>query len=221
MKIDIITLFPEMFEGPLRYSMIGKAQESGLVKIEFHNLRKWGLGKYKQVDDRPFGGGAGMVLMIEPIFNALKSLETKQSYVVALSAKGQLLKQSIAKELATKTHLILLAGHYEGFDQRILDYLTNRNISIGNYVLTGGELPTMVLTDAIIRLLPGVLGNDASPVSDSYYEDDVTIQYPQFTRPASFELDATTTLKVPGILLGGNHLSINKWRLEHRKQQIE
>lgn len=233
MKIDIITLFPKMFEGPFSESIIGKAREKNLVEIDTHDLRDWGLGKYKQVDDNPFGGGAGMVLMFEPIYNCLRDLNPKseiinskqmqnpdsmnhKTRVIALSAKGETLKQSKSKDLSNCDHLILLCGHYEGFDQRVLDELVDEIVSIGNFVLTGGELPAMVLTDTIVRLLPGVLGNEESTISDSFYEDDKTKQYPQYTRPAEFKMDDGKVLKIPDVLLSGHHAEIDNWRKENR-----
>lgn len=214
MKIDIVTLFPKMFDGPFSESMIKRAVESNKVKIQFHNLRDWGMGNYKQIDDRPFGGGPGMLLMIEPINKCLEKIKTKESHIIALSAKGTTLKQSISNRLSTKEHIIMLCGHYEGFDHRVLEYLVDEVISIGNYVLTGGELPAMILADSIIRLLPGVLGNGESPESDSYFSDDTTKQFPQYTRPEIFELEGNL-LKVPEVLLSGNHAKIDKWRKDN------
>jgi tRNA (guanine37-N1)-methyltransferase len=216
MKIDIITLFPEMFDGPFGESIIKRAIEKNLVEIKTHNLRDWGIGSYKQVDDKPFGGGAGMVTMIEPVYNALKEIKGGNSYVIALSAKGEILKQSKVKDLTKMKHIVMLAGHYEGFDQRILDELVDDVISIGPYVLTGGELPAMVVADAVVRLLPGVLGNDESPISDSYYKDDSSKQYPQYTRPENFTVNGKQ-LDVPSILLSGHHKEIDLWREKNRK----
>ncbi|MBD3363547.1 tRNA (guanosine(37)-N1)-methyltransferase TrmD [Candidatus Dojkabacteria bacterium] len=220
MKIDIVTLFPKMFYGPFSESIIGKAQENDLIEIEIHNLRDWGLGNYNQVDNKPFGGGGGMVIMIEPVYKCLNQIkknaqEVKNPKVIALSAKGEPLKQSKVKQLSNEKHLIFLAGHYEGFDQRILDYLVDLKISIGNYVLTGGEIPAMVLTDAIVRLIPGVVGNDTTPTTDSYFKDDQSRQYPQYTRPAEFKMNNGQQLNVPDVLISGDHGKIKKWKKEN------
>jgi tRNA (guanine37-N1)-methyltransferase len=214
MKIDVVTLFPYLYTGFITESIIGKAIKKELVEISIHHLRKWAINDYGQVDDRVAGGGAGMLIRIEPVYNALKELDTNSdAHVIALSAKGTTLVQSKSKEFAQNhKHLILLAGHYEGFDQRILDNLVDEEISIGNYVLTGGELPSMVLMDSIVRLIPGVLGNEESPVTDSFYNDDKTIQYPQYTKPAEFKLDDGSILKIPDVLLSGHHVKIQEWR---------
>jgi tRNA (guanine37-N1)-methyltransferase len=219
MKIDVVTLFPYLYSGFMSESIIGKAIKNKLVEISIHHLRKWAINDYGKVDDRVAGGGAGMLIRIEPVYNALKELDPdSKAHVIALSAKGETLVQSTIKKLSTEhEHIILLAGHYEGFDQRILDHLVHQEISIGNYVLTGGELPSMVLMDSIVRLIPGVLGNEESPISDSFYEDDKTIQYPQYTKPADFELDNGTKLSIPEVLLSGHHENIKKWREENSK----
>lgn len=216
MQIDIVTLFPEMYTGPFNESIIGKAIKNNIVDVKIHNLRDWGIGKYNQVDDTPFGGGAGMVIMIEPVHNCIKDIKAKAIHtkpkVIALSAKGETLIQSKVKTFSEQDHLILLAGHYEGFDQRILDNLVDETISIGNFVLTGGELPSMILTDSIVRLLPDVLGNNESPISDSFYEDDTSIQYPQYTRPAEFTTKEGSIFTIPDILTSGHHKNIEDWR---------
>ena len=157
MKIDIITLFPEMFKGPFEESIVKRAQEKELVEINIHNLRDWATDKHKTLDDRPYGGGGGMVLMVEPIYKALKDLKTKNSKVVLLTPQGKVFKQKKAQEFSKLKHLILIAGHYEGFDERIREHLIDEEVSIGNYVLTGGELPAMVVIDSIVRRIPGVL----------------------------------------------------------------
>ncbi|MCA9386295.1 tRNA (guanosine(37)-N1)-methyltransferase TrmD [Candidatus Dojkabacteria bacterium] len=218
MNIDIITLFPGMYDGFLSESIIKKALDKKLFTITLHNLRDWGTGSYKQVDDTPFGGGAGMVLMAEPIQACLDELRTNESYVIALTAKGTQFTQSKAKIFSKKQHIILLAGHYEGFDQRVLDFMVDESISIGNYVLTGGELPSMVVSDAIVRLLPGVLGNENSPITDSFYTDDTTRQHPQYTRPSLLELTDGREISVPDVLLSGHHQNIERWRLENTKE---
>lgn len=216
MKIDIITIFPNMFTGPLSESILKRAQEKGLVEIKIHDLRNWAERKHKQVDDKPFGGGGGMVMMIEPIHKALKDLRKKNSHVIITTAKGSVYKQSTAKKLSEFKHLIILCGHYEGIDQRVLDNLVDEQISIGNYVLTGGEIPAMVIIDSVIRLIPKVVGNEQTPRTDSFYEDDKTIQYPIYTRPAEYELDGKT-LKVPEILISGDHAKVKEWREEQKR----
>ncbi len=211
MQIDIITIFPEMFKGPLTESILKRAQENGVVKIKVHNLRDWTSDKHHTVDDKPFGGGGGMIMKIEPIHKAIQSLNKEDSAVVITTAKGETYKQSKAKTLSLKKHLIIVCGHYEGIDQRVLDNLADEQISIGNFVLTGGELPAMVIVDSIVRLLPGAVGNEATPKNDSFYEDDKTIQYPIYTQPSTYNLDGKE-LKVPDILLSGDHKKIEEWR---------
>lgn len=212
MQIDVLTLFPEMFDKVFSESIIGKAQQKDITQINCHNLRNWGVGNYKQVDDSPFGGGPGMVLMVEPIYNALKDLRKEDSWVIATSAKGRTLKQSMLKDLSEKNHVIIIAGHYEGFDNRVLENLVDDVVSIGNFVLTGGEIPAMAIIDGVIRLLPGALGNENSPETDSYYSDDKTRQFPQYTRPAEFKTEEGSILKIPDVLLSGNHKEIHNWR---------
>jgi tRNA (guanine37-N1)-methyltransferase len=215
MKIDIVTLFPEMYIGSFDHSIVKKAQDKKLIEINFHNLRNWGKGNYRQVDEKPFGGGAGMVLMIEPIHNCLKEIRTEKSRVIAMDAKGHTLKQSKVNSLSKLEHLIILAGHYEGFDHRILETLCDDVISIGNFVLSGGEIPSMLLVDAITRLLPGALGNEESPITDSFYDDDKSAQYPQYTRPEVFTFN-DKQLKVPDVLLSGHHKNIEDWRKQNK-----
>ncbi len=206
MKIDIITLFPEMFKGPFEESIIKRAQEKELVEINIHNLRDWATDKHKTLDDKPYGGGGGMVLMVEPIYKALKDLKTKNSKVVLLTPQGKVFNQKKAQQLSKFKHLILIAGHYEGFDERIREHLIEEEISIGNYVLTGGELPAMVVVDSIVRLIPGVLGAEESLVDETHTKPGYT-KYPVYTRPESFK-----GWKVPETLLSGNHKEIEKWR---------
>jgi len=214
MKVDILTIFPDMFGGPLNASMIKKAKEDGLVKIKIHNLRKWTKDKHKTVDDRPFGGGKGMVLMIEPVFNALKELSSKdrnkKSKIVLLSPQGKVFNQKMAEKYSKLDHLILIAGHYEGFDERIRDHLTDEETSIGNYILTGGEIPAMVVVDSVVRLIPGVLEDEAKN-NESFTKN--VLDYPQYTRPSDFK-----GWKVPEILLSGDHAEIEKWR---KKKALE
>ena len=210
LKIDILTLFPEMFDGPFDASIIKRAESKGLIEIKVHNLRDWGERERKNVDDRPYGGGVGMVLRVDIIDRALHDLKSKvkskKLKVVLLDATGTRYTQAIAREFSNIDHLILIAGHYEGVDHRVHEHLVNEVISIGDYVLTGGEIPTMVLTDSIIRLLPGVLGKDESSADESHKEPGY-LEYPQYTRPETYK-----KWSVPKVLLSGNHGEINKWR---------
>jgi len=214
MKIDILTIFPSMFTGPFDTSMLKKAQDNGIVKINIHDLRQWAIDKHKSVDDKPYGGGPGMVLRVDVIYNALESLKKKgkKTKVILLSPQGPVFTQKKAKELAKIKHLILLAGHYEGFDERIHEYLVDEELSIGNYVLTGGEIPAMVITDAIVRLLPGVLKEEAKE-NESFAKGN-NLDYPVYTRPEEF-----LGWKVPKILLTGDHKKISEWRKEKAKEK--
>ncbi len=218
MKIDIITLFPKMFNGPFDESIVRRAQNKSLVEINIHDLRKWAKDKRKTVDDRPYGGGTGMILMIEPIYEALKKIKNKKSKIILLSPRGRIFNQDKAREFSKLDHLILIAGHYEGFDERIEEHLVDEEISIGDYVLTGGELPAMVLIDAVVRLIPGVLEKEEATKFESFSEGNL-LEYPQYTRPENFK-----GWKVPEILLSGNHAEIEKWRhqkaLEKTKKTI-
>lgn len=207
MKIDIITLFPDMFKGPFDMSMIWKAQDRGLASINIIDLREYGQGVRRTVDDTPYGGGDGMVLKPEPMVAAIEAARVGNpgAPVIAMTPGGRLFKQALAVEYAQQLGLILVAGHYEGFDERILDYVDDR-LSIGDYVLTGGELPAMVIADAVIRLIPGVLGGDASAADESFSDPNL-IEYPHYTRPEEFRGH-----KVPDVLLSGHHAEISKWR---------
>jgi len=212
LKIDVLTLFPEMFTGPFSASIIKRAQSKGLLEINVHNLRNWGEGKRSDVDDRPYGGGVGMVLRVDILDRALHDLKSKikneKSKVILLDATGERYTQQKARELSKADHLILIAGHYEGVDHRVHEELVDEVISIGDYVLTGGEIPSMVLTDSIIRLIPGVLGKDESSVDESHKEPGY-LEYPQYTRPEKYK-----KWNVPKVLLSGNHKEIEKWRKE-------
>ena len=209
MKIDILTLFPECFDY-LNSSLIKKAQEKGLVEINIINIRDFSTNKHKTVDDYPFSGGQGMLMMCQPLYDAISSVKTDDSYVIYFSPKGKTLKQDYVKQLyQTHNHLILVCGHYEGIDERIIELCVDEQISIGDYVLTGGELPAMVLTDAVLRYIPEVLGNENSAVDESFNNN--LLEYPQYTRPAEF-----MGLKVPEVLLSGNHKEIEKWKQEQR-----
>ncbi len=207
MKIDIITLFPDMYTGFLEQSIIGRARKKEYVKIEVHNLRDYSPFKNKQVDDYPIGGGGGMVLMCEPIFKAVEDLKDEDSMVIMLTPSGEVFKQKTARELSLKKHLILLCGHYEGFDERVKS-IVDREISIGDYVLTGGEIPSMVVVDAITRLIPGVISEE-SLNSETF--DDNLVDYPNYTKPLDFR-----GMKVPEILLSGHHKKIEEYRYKEK-----
>ena len=209
MQIDILTLFPEMFEGFLTESIIKRAIEKELVKINIINFRKYTTDPHGKVDDTPFGGGAGMVLQIEPIYNALMDIKTDDSHIILLTPSGKTFNQKKASKLSNYKHLILICGHYEGFDYRITE-LVDEEISIGDFVLTGGELPAMMISDAIIRLLPGVISSE-SLESESF--DDDLLDYPVYTKPREFK-----GMKVPDVLLSGNHAKIEEYRKLERER---
>lgn len=218
MKIDILTLFPDYFSGPLGQSMMRKASEQGLAEFAVHDLRKWGLGKRRQVDDIPYGGGAGMVLRPEPLFAAFKELATAKSKKIYLTPQGKPFKQADAGRLSGANHLVLLAGHYEGIDYRVREELIDEEISIGDYVLTGGELPALVVIDAVTRLVPGVLGDERSGKEETFSEAlSGGLEYPHYTRPESIKV-GRKDLKVPEVLLSGHHADIEAWR---KKQSID
>jgi tRNA (guanine37-N1)-methyltransferase len=214
MKIDVLTLFPAMFAGPLDESIIKRARAAGLLDLKIHNLRDWAHDRHKTVDDRPFGGGPGMLLKPEPLFEAIEELKRKSTRVVLLSPAGRKFNQQIARELAAQKHLLLVTGHYEGFDERVRERLADDELSIGDYVLTNGALPAMVVIDAVARLLPGVLGDDESSQDESFSSGRPELEYPQYTRPAEFR-----GMKVPEILVSGHHAVIEKWRREQAKQR--
>ena len=240
MKIDILTLFPEMFGGPFDTSMLKKAQDDGFVEINIYNLRDWATDKHKTVDDRPYGGGAGMIIRVDIIDRAITDLKiknqkskikntNKNSKIILLSAKGQTFNQDKAWELSKLDHLILIAGHYEGVDERVAENLADEEISIGNYILTGGEIPAMVITDTVVRLIPGLLNPDSlaeesfspftnhrspRPKDDQPLAEITNIEYPQYTRPENYK-----GWKVPQVLLSGNHKEIEKWRKKMALQQ--
>lgn len=208
MRIDIITLFPNMFAGPFAESIIGRAIEHHLVTIMIHDLRDYGLGKHHVVDDRPYGGGPGMVLKPEPLFELVERIKGGDTVpVILLSPQGRLFSQKVAQELASHEQLVLICGHYEGVDERVREHLVSDEVSIGDYVLTGGELAAMVVADAVVRLLPGVLGSEESPRDDSHATG--LLGYPQYTRPQVYRGWA-----VPQVLLSGNHSQVARWRRE-------
>lgn len=209
LKIDILTLFPHMFDGFVSESIVKRAIEKGKVEIQVHNIRDYSKDPHKKVDDYAFGGGSGMVLMPQPIFDAVEAIRTEKSKVILLTPQGKVFKQSDAQELSLETHLILICGHYEGFDERIRT-LADLELSIGDYVLTGGELPAQVISDSIIRLLDGVITKESHEL-DSFQEP--LLDYPTYTKPQEFR-----GMKVPDVLLSGHHEKIREWR---REQQLE
>ncbi len=223
-RFDIVTLFPKMVEAYFAEGIIAQGIKKGVLEIKIHYLRNYGKGNYQQVDDRVFGGGAGMVMMFEPIRACLEDIHSsyqaegwqKEDYLtLATSAKGEVLKQSLSKQFqASYKAITLLCGRYEGFDQRIIEKLVDREISLGKFVLSGGELPAMAIVDSVARLIPGVLGKEESFQHDSFYEDDETMQFPQYTRPEVIDYQGEV-LKVPPVLLSGNHAEIAKWRREN------
>jgi len=209
MRIDIITVLPELLESPFNYSIIKRAREKGLVEINIINLRDFTTDKYKSVDDYAFGGGAGMVMMIEPVFKAIEKLKSERVYdeIIYTSPDGDKFNQKMANQLSMKNNILILAGHYKGVDQRIRDHLITREISVGDYVLSGGELPAAIITDAIVRLIPGAISDEQSALSDSFQDD--LLAPPVYTRPADFN-----GWQVPPILLSGHAAEIDKWRHE-------
>ena len=218
MKIDILTLFPEICRAPLNESMMKRAQESGALALRIHNLRDWTTDKHHVVDDAPFGGGQGMVMKAEPIFAAVEDLKKTSSAqlqtqkVILMSPAGRKLDQEMATQLSRESHLMIICGHYEGVDHRVIEHLVDAEVSIGDYVLTNGAIAAVVLVDAVVRLLPGVLGDEQSAADDSF--SGGLLEGPQYTRPADFR-----GWKVPDVLLSGNHGEIAKWRKEQAKQR--
>jgi tRNA (guanine37-N1)-methyltransferase len=214
MKIDIVTLFPEICRGPLSESIMKRAQKNGIVDLHIHNLRDWTMDKHHVADDAPFGGGQGMVMKPEPIFAAVEKLRNQTSdikdqtsKIVLMSPAGHRFDQEMAAQLSGESHLIIICGHYEGVDHRVIDHLVDHEISIGDYVLTNGAIAAVVLVDAVVRLLPGVLGHEQSALDDSFSRG--LLEAPQYTRPAEFR-----SWKVPDVLLSGNHAEIERWRRE-------
>jgi tRNA (guanine37-N1)-methyltransferase len=212
MKIDVLTLFPGMFAGPLDESIVGRARSMGRLTLNIHNLRDYTHDRHRTVDDRPFGGGPGMLLKPEPVFEAVEGLASERTRTVLMSPTGRKLTQELVRELAAEEHLLIVCGSYEGFDERIRQALADDEVSIGDYVLTNGALPAMVLIDAVSRLLPGVLGDESSSVDESFSQG--LLEYPQYTRPAEYR-----GLKVPEVLLSGNHAEIARWRSEQARQR--
>ena len=212
MKIDVLTLFPGMFPGPLDESIIKRACESGRLRLGIHDLRDYTHDRHRTVDDRPFGGGPGMLMKPEPLFEAVEGLCGEKTRVILTSPAGRPFRQQIARQLAAEEHLLLVCGSYEGFDERVRQGLADDEISIGDYVLTNGALPAMVIIDAVTRLLPGVLGDDESSQDESF--SGCLLEYPQYTRPAEFR-----GMNVPEVLLSGDHAAIEKWRREQATVQ--
>lgn len=214
MKIDILTLFPEMFE-PLKTSILGRAIEKNIFELNLINIRDFSADKHKKTDDYVFGGGDGMLMTPQPLYDAIMSVKDENSYVVYMSPKGKVLTQSLVKNIAsTYNHLIIVCGHYEGIDERIIELCIDEQISIGDYVLTGGELPAMVLADAVLRYVPDVLHNDTSVIDESF--SDGLLEHPQYTRPREFR-----GLKVPDVLVNGNHKEIENWKQEQKLKETK
>ncbi|MFS0727814.1 tRNA (guanosine(37)-N1)-methyltransferase TrmD [Paenibacillus sp. 1P07SE] len=210
MRIDVLTLFPEMLEGVFGTSILGKARDKGIVDLQAVNFRDYANNKHNTVDDYPYGGGGGMVLKAEPIFSAVEDIRLQEDVkprIILMCPQGEPYRQSKAEELSQEKHLIFICGHYEGYDERIREHLVTDELSIGDYVLTGGELPAMVVIDSVVRLLPGVLGNESSAVTDSFSTG--LLEYPQYTRPVSFR-----GWEVPEVLMSGHHARIESWRRE-------
>jgi len=216
MRIDILTVLPELIESPLNHSIIKRAQEKGIVEVLVHPLRDFASDKYKSVDDYAFGGGAGMVMSIEPVYKAITSLSKKRTYdeIIYTTPDGESFSQPMANELSLKTNIIILCGHYKGVDQRIRDHLVTREISIGDYVLSGGEMAAAIITDTIVRLIPGVISDETSALTDSF--QDGLLAPPVYTRPAIFK-----GWKVPEVLLSGNPQKIDQWRFEQSIKQTK
>ena len=212
MKIDVLTLFPGMFPGPLDESIIKRACESGRLRLGIRDLRDYTHDRHRKVDDRPFGGGPGMLMKPEPLFEAVEALRGEKTRVILTSPAGRPFRQEIAQELAGEVHLLLVCGSYEGFDERVRECLADDELSIGDYVLTNGALPAMVIIDSVTRLLPGVLGDDESSVDESF--SDGLLEYPQYTRPAEFR-----GMSVPEVLLSGDHAAIERWRREQARMR--
>ena len=213
-RFDVLSIFPEMLVSPLSFSLLKKAQEKGLLNVNLHDIRKWAEDKHKMTDDAPYGGGCGMVMKVEPVEKALASVKssTENSLVVLMTPQGETFNQNIAAELAGKEQIIIICGRYEGVDERIREHLVDREISIGDYILTGGELSALVVIDAVSRLVPGVLGNEESIVSESF--SCGLLEYPQYTRPAEYK-----GWKVPDVLASGNHAEIELWKKKESLQR--
>lgn len=206
-RFDVLTIFPEMLQSPLEFSLLKKARDKGLVEVGLHNIRDWAEDKHRMTDDAPYGGGCGMVMKVEPVARALAAVKRPvgPSLTVLMTPQGEIFQQKIAAELASQEQIILICGRYEGFDERIREHLADREISLGDYILTGGELSALVVIDAVSRLIPGVLGNEDSASRESFSQG--LLEYPQYTRPASF-----SGWSVPEVLVSGNHAQIERWQ---------
>ncbi|WP_324823770.1 tRNA (guanosine(37)-N1)-methyltransferase TrmD [Sinanaerobacter sp. ZZT-01] len=207
MKIDVLTLFPEMFLPVTEHSILGRAKENQILDIRLTNIRDYSLDKHKKTDDYPFGGGAGMVMSADPVFRSLEAIQAKGKRMIYMSPRGRILDHTLIQELSQEPELILLCGHYEGIDQRILDYWNMEEVSVGDYILTGGELPAMILIDAVARFIPEVLGSSDANVEESIYSG--LLEYPQYTKPRNY-----MGLEVPSVLVSGNHKKIHLWKLQ-------
>lgn len=219
MRFDVLTLFPDMFPGYLSQSILNKAIERGLVEIHVHNIRDWTTDRHRKVDDTPYGGGPGMVLMVEPVVNCVRdvqAMDSRPGTVVLMTPQGQRLNQPLVETLSEQARLIVLCGRYEGFDQRVIEILKPIELSIGDYILNGGEVAAMVVVDSLVRMVPGVLGDEQSNVDDSFSTGNRLLEYPQYTRPREFEGHA-----VPDVLLSGNHQAIEDWRHEQSLKQTK
>jgi tRNA (guanine37-N1)-methyltransferase len=219
MRFDVLTLFPEMFSGYLGQSLLKRAIDAGIVDVQIHNIRDWAQGKHKQVDDRPFGGGPGMVMRPEPVVECVETVQgqgEQPGHLVLLSPQGRLLNQRVVEELAGHGRLVLICGRYEGVDQRVIDLLAPDELSIGDYILGGGEAAAMVVIDAVVRLVPGVLGDEDSNKQDSFSGDPPLLEFSQYTRPREYR-----GLKVPDVLMTGNHPEIARWREAQRQERTQ
>jgi tRNA (guanine37-N1)-methyltransferase len=217
MRIDVLTLFPEMFSGYLSQSLLKRAIDAGIVEVQIHNIRDWAQGKHRQVDDRPFGGGPGMVLRPEPVVECTEAVQGQgqaPGHVILLSPQGRRLDQRLVEQLAERRRLVLICGRYEGVDQRVIDLLQPAELSIGDYILGGGEVAAMVVIDAVVRLVPGVLGDEESNKQDSFSGEPPLLEFAQYTRPREYR-----GLKVPDVLMTGNHPDIARWREEQRRER--
>lgn len=215
-RFDVMTLFPEMFSGYLSQSLLNRAIQAGLIDVRLHNIRDWAEGKHRQVDDRPYGGGPGMVLMVRPVVEAVEEVQSQglPGRVILLTPQGRRLDQPLVEELARHERLLLLCGRYEGFDERIREILNPLEVSVGDFVLNGGEVAAMVVMDTVMRLVPGVLGDEQSSRQDSFSGEQRLLEYPQYTRPPEFR-----GLRVPDVLVSGNHQEVARWRLKQSLQR--
>ena len=219
MRLDVLTLFPEMFSGYLSQSILSKSIERGLVEVHVHNMRDWSTDKHGKIDDRPFGGGPGMILRVEPVVNCVRDVQKmapEPGTLILTTPQGQRLCQPMVEDLVTHKRFIVLCGRYEGFDQRVIDILQPMEVSIGDYILNGGEVASMVLIDSLVRMVPGVLGDELSNWDDSFSRGNRMLEYPQYTRPREFEGH-----EVPEVLLGGNHGAIDDWRKDQSLQKTK